>query len=156
MALSTCALERNGCGGPIGGSRGHDRRRPQSLPPLPWLIVMFSAPPRLISMEPVVGGVTHDTINARNRLERARTADRQKKEPKPLTPIILPGFRVTNFCFFCFSRRGSEKKHGLSGCKKKVPPNSIVWVSIRIVLDVRLDSLPLRLTPVGLSLPLGS
>ncbi len=39
-------------------------------------------------------------------------------------PIFVP----------CFSRRGSEKKHGLSGCKKKVPPNSKMWVSIRTVL----------------------
>ena len=30
---------------------------------------------------------------------------------------------------FFFSRRGSEKKHGLSGCKKKVPPNLELWVS---------------------------
>jgi hypothetical protein len=88
MALSMRALERNGHGGPIGGGRGHDRWRPQSPPPLPWLIVMFLAPPRSILMEPVVGGVTHDTINARHRLERARTAHRQKKEPKPLTPIV--------------------------------------------------------------------
>ncbi len=48
------------------------------------------------------GGVTHDPINARHRLERARTAHRQKKEPKPLTPIVSPGFRVTNFCFLFF------------------------------------------------------
>ncbi len=47
MALSTRALERNGHRGPIGGGRGHDRRRPQSPPPLPWLIAMFSAPPPL-------------------------------------------------------------------------------------------------------------
>ena len=91
MALSTRALERNGRGGPIGGGRGHDRRRPQLPPPLPWLIVMFSAPPRLISMEPVVGGVTHVPIKLRHRLERARTAHRQKKEPKPLTPSDRPG-----------------------------------------------------------------
>jgi hypothetical protein len=91
MALSTRALERNGRGGPIGCGRGHDRRRPQSPPPLLWLIVLFSAPPRSISMEPVVGGITHDPINARHRLERAR-AHRQKKEPK-------------NFCFLFFSPR---------------------------------------------------
>ena len=47
MALSTRALERNGRRGPIGGGRGHDRRRPQSPPPLPWLIVMLSPPPPL-------------------------------------------------------------------------------------------------------------
>ncbi len=39
--------EQNGRGGPIGGGRGHDRRRPQLPPPLPWLIVMFLAPPPL-------------------------------------------------------------------------------------------------------------
>ena len=66
MALSKRALKRNGRGGPIGGGRGHDRRRPLSPPPLPWLIVMFSALPRLISMEPFVGGVTHDPIKARH------------------------------------------------------------------------------------------
>jgi hypothetical protein len=105
MALSTRALERNGRGGPIGGGRGHDRQRPLSPPPLPWLIVMFSALPHSISMEPFVGGVTHDPINARHRLEWARMAHRQKKEPKPLTPIISPRFRVTNFCFLFFSPR---------------------------------------------------
>ena len=47
MALSTRALERNGRRGPIGGGRGHDRWRPPSPPPLPWLIVMFSPPPLL-------------------------------------------------------------------------------------------------------------
>ena len=101
MALSTRALERNGRGGPISCGRGHDRRRPQSPPPLLWLIVMFLAPPRSISMEPVIGGVTHDPINARHRLERARTAHRQKKEPKPLTPIVS---RVPcdEFLFFVF------------------------------------------------------
>ena len=118
MALSTCVFERNGRRGPIGSGRGHDRRRPQSLSPLSWLIVMFSAPPRSISMEPVVGGVTHNPINVRHRLERARTAHRQKKEPKPLTPIVSPGFHVTNFCFLFFSPR-FEKKHGLSDCKKR-------------------------------------
>jgi hypothetical protein len=87
-------------------------------------------------MEPVVGGVTHVPINARHRLELVRTTHRQKKEPKPLTPMVSPGFRVTNFCFFCFSRRGSEKKHGLSGCKKKVPSNNKVWVSIHTVLFI--------------------
>ncbi len=105
MALSTRALERNGRGGPIGGGRGHDRRHPQSPPPLPWLIVMFLATPRSISMEPFVGGVTHDPINARHQLERARTAHRQKKEPKPLKPIVSPWFHVTNFCFLFFSPR---------------------------------------------------
>jgi hypothetical protein len=134
MALSTRALERNGRGGPIGGGRGHDQRRPQSLPPLPWLIVMFSAPPRSISMEPFVGGVTHNPINAHHRLERAWTAYRQKKEPKPLTPIVSPGFRVTNFCFFVFLPEALKKKHGLSGCKKKFPPNLELLVSIRSVL----------------------
>jgi hypothetical protein len=48
-------------------------------------------------MELVIGGVTHDSINARHRLERARAAHRQKKEPKPLKPIGSPWFRVTNF-----------------------------------------------------------
>ncbi len=62
MALSTRALERNGRGGPICGGKGHDRRRPLLPSPLPWLIVMFSA----ISMEPFVGGVTHDPINVRH------------------------------------------------------------------------------------------
>ena len=105
MALSTRALEWNGREGPIGSGRGHDRRRPQSPPPLLWLIVIFSAPPRSISMEPFVGGVTHDPINARHRLEWAWMAHRQKKEPKPLTPIVSPGFRVTNCCSLFFSPR---------------------------------------------------
>jgi hypothetical protein len=61
-------------------------------------------------MAPVVGvgGVTHGYVNTRPRAERVWKAHSQKKEPKPLTPIVLPGFRVTNFCF---SRRGSEKKN---------------------------------------------
>ncbi len=103
MALSMRALERNGRGGPIGGGRGHVRQRPLSPPPLPWLIVMFSALPRSISMEPFVGGITHDPINARHWLEWAWTAHIQKKEPRPLTPIVLPRFHVTNFCFLFFS-----------------------------------------------------
>jgi len=105
MALSMHTLEWNDRGVPIGGGGGHDQRRPQSPPPLLWLIVMFSAPPRSISMELFVGGVTHDPINAHHRLERARMAHRQKKEPKPLTPIVSSGFRVTNFCALFFSPR---------------------------------------------------
>jgi len=35
---------------------------------------MFSSPPRSILMALVVGGVTHDPINARRRLEQARAA----------------------------------------------------------------------------------
>ena len=46
--------------------RSHDRRCPQSPPPLPWLIVMFLARPRSILMEPVVGSITHDPINVRH------------------------------------------------------------------------------------------
>ena len=130
MALSMRALELNGHGGPIGGGRGHDRRRPQLPPPLPWLIVMFLATPRSISMEPFVGSVTHDPINVRHRLEWARMAHRQKKEPKPLKPIVLPWFRVTNFCFFVFLAEALKKNNGLSSCKKKVPPNLEVYVSI--------------------------
>ena len=38
---------------------------PQLPPPQPWLIVMFSSPPRSISMVPVVGGITHDPIKVR-------------------------------------------------------------------------------------------
>jgi hypothetical protein len=53
-------------------------------------------------MLPAVGGVAHGSVNMRPRAERARTAHRQKKEPYPLTPIVSPGFRVTNFCFFVF------------------------------------------------------
>jgi len=90
---------------PSSGTARHDRRHPQSPPPLPWLIVMFLAPPCSIWMEPIVGGITYDHINARHRLERARAAHRQKKEPKPLTRIVSPGFCVTNFCFLFFSPR---------------------------------------------------
>jgi hypothetical protein len=39
-------------------------------------LTVFRHPPRSISMEPVVDGVTHDPINALRRLERARTAQR--------------------------------------------------------------------------------
>jgi hypothetical protein len=39
------------------------RETAQSPPPQPWLIVMFSLPPRSISMKPVVGGVAHYPIN---------------------------------------------------------------------------------------------
>ena len=110
MALSTRTLERNGRGGPIGSGEGHDQRRPLLPPPLPWLIVMFSELPRSISIEPFVGGVTHDHINVHHRLERARTGHRQKKEPKPLTPIVLPQFRVTNFCVLFFSQSLEKNK----------------------------------------------
>jgi hypothetical protein len=44
-------------------------------------------------------GVTHGSVNVLTLAERARTAHGQKKEPWPLTPIVLPGFRVTNFVF---------------------------------------------------------
>jgi hypothetical protein len=46
-------------------------------------------------------------------LERAIAADTHR-----ITRVPCDDF------FFCFSRQGSEKKHGLSGCKYKVPPNS--------------------------------
>jgi hypothetical protein len=39
------------------------------------------------------------------------------------------------FLLFCFSRRGSEKKHGLSGCKKKVPP--IICSAFVVYLTLR-------------------
>jgi hypothetical protein len=134
MALSTRTLERNGRGGPIGGGRGRDRRRPQSPPPRPWLIVMFSAPPRSILMEPVVGGDTHDPINTRHRLERARTAHRQKKEPKSLTPIVS---RVPcdEFLFFVFLAEALKKHTVCPVVKKKVPPNSKVWVSMNSLIS---------------------
>ena len=105
--------------GVLGGGRGHDRRRPQLPPPLPWLIVMFLATPRSISMEPFVGSVTHDPINVRHRLEWARMAHRQKKEPKPLKPIVLPWFRVTNFCFFVFLAEALKKNTVCQVVKKR-------------------------------------
>jgi hypothetical protein len=117
MALSTGALEWNGRGG--GPGRGHDRRHPHSPPPLPWLNVMFSALPRSISMEPVIGGVTYDPINARHQLERAQMAHRQKKEPKLLTPIVSPRVPCDGFLFFVFLAEALKKKHGLSSCKKR-------------------------------------
>jgi hypothetical protein len=40
----------------------------------PWLIFMFLSPLRSIWMAPVVGGVTHDPIKPRRRLEQARAA----------------------------------------------------------------------------------
>ncbi len=49
MTLSTRSVDWNGRGRPRGGRRGHDRRRPQSPPSQPWLIVMFSSPPCSIS-----------------------------------------------------------------------------------------------------------
>ena len=48
--------------------------RPASPCRQPWLFVMFSSPPRSISMAPVVGGVTHDPIKACRRMELARAA----------------------------------------------------------------------------------
>ena len=48
--------------------------RPASPCRQPWLIVMFLSPLRSISMVPVVGGVTHDPIKPRRRLEKARAA----------------------------------------------------------------------------------
>ncbi len=59
-------------------------------------------PPRSNFMAPAVGSVAHGFVNAFSLAERARTAHRQKKEPWPLTPIVSPGFRVTNFCFLFF------------------------------------------------------
>jgi hypothetical protein len=56
-------------------------------------------PPRSIFMAPAVGGVAHGSVNVRALAEWARTAPRQKKAPWPLTPIVSPGFRVTNFRF---------------------------------------------------------
>ena len=81
-------------------------------------------------MAPAVGDVAHGSVNTRPGAERARTAHRQKKEPWPLTPIVSPGFCVMNFCFLFFSEALKKKRHGLSGCKKKVPPNLELWVSI--------------------------
>ena len=67
------------------------------------------------------------------RAERAQTAHRQKKEAADAHRIArVP---CDEFLFFWFSCRGSEKKHGLSSCKKKVPPNSELWISIRTVLN---------------------
>jgi hypothetical protein len=48
--------------------------RPASSCRQPWLIVMFLSPLCLILMAPVVGGVTHDPIKPRRRLEQARAA----------------------------------------------------------------------------------
>ena len=55
-----------------------------------------------------------------HRLKRVRMAHRKKKEPKPLMPIISPGF---DFLFFVFLAEALKKKPDLSSCKKKVPPN---------------------------------
>ncbi len=63
------------------------------------------APPRSIFMASVVGGIAHGSVNALILAERARTAHRQKKEPWPLTPMVSPGFCVTNFCFLFFLPR---------------------------------------------------
>ena len=60
--------------------------------------------------------------------ERAKAADAHRIARVPCDEFLI--------FVFCFSRRGSEKKHGLSGCKKKVPPNSKVLVSIRTVLSL--------------------
>jgi hypothetical protein len=42
------------------------------------LIVMFFSPPRSISMERIKGGITHDPINARHRLESAPEGQRRR------------------------------------------------------------------------------
>jgi len=69
-------------------------------------------------MAPAVGGVAHDSVNTHPRAERARTAHRQKKEPQPLTSSYRPG-SVWRIFVFCFSRRGSEKKHVCPVVKKR-------------------------------------
>jgi len=48
--------------------------RPASPCRQPWLIVMFSSPPRSILMALVVGGITHDPIKVRHQLEQTRAA----------------------------------------------------------------------------------
>jgi hypothetical protein len=56
---------------------------------------MFSSPPRSISMALVVGGVTHDPIKARCRMELARAAsaiafDRRRHIHRRRHPVIAP------------------------------------------------------------------
>jgi hypothetical protein len=67
-------------------------------------------------MKLVLGGVTHDPINARHRFERVWTAHRQKKD-KPTDAHRIARVPCDEFLFFVFSPR-LWKKHGLSGCKK--------------------------------------
>jgi hypothetical protein len=58
--------------------------------------------------------------------ERAKAADAHR-----ISQVLCD-----EFLFFVFLAEALKKKHGLSGCKKKVPPNSELWVSIRSVLFV--------------------
>jgi hypothetical protein len=73
----------------------------------PWWIIGLYTTPQSIFMAPVVGvgGVTHGYVNTGPQAERVWKAHSQKKETKPLTPIVLPGFCVMNFCFLFFSPR---------------------------------------------------
>ncbi len=129
MALSMRALERNGCGGPLGGGRGHDRRRPLSLPPLPGLIVMFLAPP-LLDFDGAICRRRHSQSYQRapsigtgadgpQAEERAKAADAHR----------IARVLCDEFLFFCFSPRGSEKNTVCQVVKKRCE----LWVSIRTV-----------------------
>jgi hypothetical protein len=83
-------------------------------------------------MAPAVRGVDHGSVNALTLVEWAQTAHRQKKEPWPLTPNVSPGrVQCDKFLCFVFLAKALKKKQGLSGCGKKVPPNSQTFVSIQ-------------------------
>ena len=81
-------------------------------------------------MAPAVGGVAHGSVNTRPRAssrtgedgpqaeERAIAADAHRIAPVP----------CDEFLFFVFLAEALKKKHGLSGCKKEVPPNLKVYV----------------------------
>jgi hypothetical protein len=128
---------------------------------------MFLAPPPSILMEPVVGGVTHDPINARHRLERARTAHRQKKEPKPLTPIGSPWFRVTIFFFLAKALKKNtvcpvvkKRSRQIAFCRFLFEQSYVQWASpkTRIPYDFsfyvgRTGHIPKNFRSAALSLP---